>query len=127
MRRWVFVKRRKFVIFLSLSSLLVWTSAARSADQIRVGYGSLSTSYAAIWVAGEAGLLQKNGINAEVLYLESALVRTALIVGDIAMGGMSGTTDGGAAFAGGRSGHNRKLRQRAPVPFGSTAGHSRRG
>ena len=64
----------------------------QSADQIRVGYGSLSTSYAAIWVAGEARLFQKNGIDAEVLYLESALVRTALIAGDIAMGGMSGTT-----------------------------------
>ena len=92
MRQWVFVKRKNFVIFFSLSWLLLWTSAARSADQIRVGYGSLSTSYAAIWVAGEAGLFQKNGINAEVLYLESALVRTALIAGDIAMGGMSGTT-----------------------------------
>jgi ABC-type nitrate/sulfonate/bicarbonate transport system substrate-binding protein len=31
-------------------------------------------------------------IDAEVLYLESALVRTALIAGDIAIGGMSGTT-----------------------------------
>ena len=71
---------------------LAWASAARGADQMRVGYGSLSTSYAAIWVAGEAGLFRKNGINAEVLYLESALVRTALIAGDVAMGGMSGTT-----------------------------------
>jgi NitT/TauT family transport system substrate-binding protein len=92
MRQWVFVKPKNFVIFFPLSWLLLWTSAARSADQIRVGYGSLSTSYAAIWVAGEAGLFRKNGINAEVLYLESALVRTALIAGDIAMGGMSGTT-----------------------------------
>ena len=92
MRQRVFLKQRKLVIFLPLSWLLVWASVTHSADQIRVGYGSLSTSYAAIWVAGEAGLLQKNGINAEVLYLESALVRTALIVGDIAMGGMSGTT-----------------------------------
>ena len=92
MRQWVFVKPKNFVIFFSLSGLLLWMSAARSADQIRVGYGSLSTSYAAIWVAGEAGLFRKNGINAEVLYLESALVRTALIAGDIAMGGMSGTT-----------------------------------
>ena len=62
------------------------------AQQARIGYGSLSTSYAAIWVAGEARLFHKNGIDAEVLYLESALVRTALLTGDIAMGGMSGTT-----------------------------------
>jgi NitT/TauT family transport system substrate-binding protein len=72
--------------------VLLYGSAARSAEQIRVGYGSLSTSYAPIWVAGEAHLFQKNGITAEVLYLESALVRTALIAGDIVMGGMSGTT-----------------------------------
>jgi NitT/TauT family transport system substrate-binding protein len=72
--------------------VLLSGSAARSAEQIRVGYGSLSTSYAPIWVAGEAQLFQKNGITAEVLYLESALVRTALIAGEIAMGGMSGTT-----------------------------------
>jgi len=72
--------------------VLLSGSAARSAEQIRVGYGSLSTSYAPIWVAGEAQLFQKNGIAAEVLYLESALVRTALIAGDIVMGGMSGTT-----------------------------------
>lgn len=67
-------------------------TGAHGQDKIRVGYGSLSTSYAAIWVAGEARLFQKNGIDAEVLYLESALVRTALLTGDIAMGGMSGTT-----------------------------------
>ena len=72
--------------------VLLSGSAARSAEQIRVGYGSLSTSYAPIWVAGEAQLFQIKGNTAEVLYLESALVRTALIAGDIVMGGMSGTT-----------------------------------
>lgn len=81
------------VLFGSMAILMLLSgSAARSAEQIRVGYGSLSTSYAPIWVAGEAQLFQKNGITAEVLYLESALVRTALIAGDIVMGGMSGTT-----------------------------------
>jgi len=81
------------VLIGSLAILVLLSgSAARSAEQIRVGYGSLSTSYAPIWIAGEAQLFQKNGIAAEVLYLESALVRTALIAGDIVMGGMSGTT-----------------------------------
>jgi NitT/TauT family transport system substrate-binding protein len=81
------------VLFGSMAILVLLSgSGARSAEQIRVGYGSLSTSYAPIWLAGEAQLFQKNGITAEVLYLESALVRTALIAGDIVMGGMSGTT-----------------------------------
>lgn len=81
-------------IMTLITVLVAWFCAtgAHGQDKIRVGYGSLSTSYAAIWVAGEARLFQKNGIDAEVLYLESALVRTALLTGDIAMGGMSGTT-----------------------------------
>jgi NitT/TauT family transport system substrate-binding protein len=84
---------KKFVGFI-FPMLLVLSLGynLRAAEQTRIGYGSLSTSYAAIWMAGEAGLFRKNGINAEVLYLESALVRTALISGEIALGGMSGTT-----------------------------------
>ena len=87
-----FLKCINSTTHVSIVLMLAWSSGVLGADQIRVGYGSLSTSYAAIWVAGEARLFQKNGINAEVLYLESALVRTALIAGDVAMGGMSGTT-----------------------------------
>src|SRR5215467_11680228 len=88
----VFSLRKNNVRIISIALVLICSQNVRGADQIRVGYGSLSTSYSAIWVAGESRLFQKNGIDAEVLFLESALVRTALITGDIAMGGMSGTT-----------------------------------
>jgi NitT/TauT family transport system substrate-binding protein len=93
MRQAQMVLLRKYA-FTGIAVLLSTCCAAGAfgQDKIRVGYGSLSTSYAAIWVAGEARLFQKNGIDAEVLYLESALVRSALLTGDIAMGGMSGTT-----------------------------------
>lgn len=90
----VFRNSKRYIVLL-LMVIGMWLSTvdgADRADRIRVGYGSLSTSYAAIWLGGEAGLFQKNGIDAEILYLESALVRTALISGEIAMGGMSGTT-----------------------------------
>jgi ABC-type nitrate/sulfonate/bicarbonate transport system substrate-binding protein len=92
LRLLMFPLRKNIVTPIAVTLVLIYAPSARGADQIRIGYGSLSTSYAAIWVAGEARLFQKNGIDAEVLYLESALVRTALITGDIAMGGMSGTT-----------------------------------
>src|ERR1043166_1465261 len=82
----------KSVVFICTILGLVFSSIAHTPDQIRIGYGSLSTSYSPIWTAGEARLFQKNGIDAEVLYLESALVRTALIAGDITLGGMSGPT-----------------------------------
>jgi NitT/TauT family transport system substrate-binding protein len=87
------VTLRKFIMTLITALVASYCAiGAHGQDKVRVGYGSLSTSYAAIWVAGEARLFQKNGIDAEVLYLESALVRAALLTGDIAMGGMSGTT-----------------------------------
>ena len=84
--------RKSIMTLITVLVASFYATGAHGQDKIRVGYGSLSTSYAAIWVAGEARLFQKNGIDAEVLYLESALVRTALLTGDIAMGGMSGTT-----------------------------------
>ena len=84
--------RKSIMTLITVLVASFCATGAHGQDKIRVGYGSLSTSYAAIWVAGEARLFQKNGIDAEVLYLESALVRTALLTGDIAMGGMSGTT-----------------------------------
>ena len=80
------------ILFLTLFLSLAVAADLRGADKIRVGYGSLTVHYAPIWVAGDAQLYRKNGLDAEVLYLESALVRTALIAGDIAMGGMSATT-----------------------------------
>ena len=83
---------RQQIVVLATLALAVVCQSVPAADQVRIGYGSLSTNYAAIWVGGEAKLFQKNGIDAEVLFLESALVRTALITSDIVMGGMSGTT-----------------------------------
>ena len=101
LHRFIFTRCSKtFPIIVITLALIAWPDAGL-AQQIRVGYGSLSTSYAAIWVAGEARLFQKNGIDAEVLYLESALVRTALLTVDIALGGMSGTTMAAPRLQGG--------------------------
>jgi hypothetical protein len=52
-----FRRCERIVIFLSIA--LACSSRPRGGDQIRVGYGSLSTNYAPIWVAGEARLFQK--------------------------------------------------------------------
>lgn len=46
--------------------------------------------YALIWITHEGRLFQKNGLDIDVLYLESNLVRTALIAGDVPIGAMSG-------------------------------------
>jgi NitT/TauT family transport system substrate-binding protein len=61
-----------------------------SASNLKIGYGALSLGYALIWVTKEARLFEKNGLDPDVLYLESNLVRTALISGEVAFGAMSG-------------------------------------
>jgi NitT/TauT family transport system substrate-binding protein len=61
-----------------------------NADNLKIGYGAFSLGYALIWITQEGRLFQKNGLDVDVLYLESNLVRTALIAGDVPIGAMSG-------------------------------------
>lgn len=63
-------------------------SLAHSAS-LKIGYGAFSLGYALIWTTKEAKLFEKNGLDVDVLYLESNLVRTALISGDVPIGAMS--------------------------------------
>ncbi|MGZ9185459.1 MAG: ABC transporter substrate-binding protein, partial [Candidatus Binatia bacterium] len=65
------------------------TSSSR-AENLKIGYGAFSLGYALIWITKEGRLFEKNGLDVDVLYLESNLVRTALISGDIPIGAMSG-------------------------------------
>ena len=60
------------------------------ADNLKIGYGAFSMGYALIWITKEGRLFEKNGLEVDVLYLESNLVRTALISGDVPIGAMSG-------------------------------------
>ena len=59
-------------------------------NNLKIGYGAFSLGYALIWVTKEGRLFDRNGLDVDVLYLESNLVRTALISGEVPFGGMSG-------------------------------------
>ena len=74
------------VVFLALGI----STRASKADNLKIGYGAFSLGYALIWITKEGRLFDKNGLDVDVLYLESNLVRTALIAGDVPIGAMSG-------------------------------------
>ena len=74
------------VVFLALAI----STRASKADNLKIGYGAFSLGYALIWITKEGRLFDKNGLDVDVLYLESNLVRTALIAGDVPIGAMSG-------------------------------------
>ena len=72
------------ILFLSLLPQTVL-----AADKLRIGYSGLSPATAMLWVAQEGKLLEKNGLNPEVLFLRNNLGQSALIAGEIEMGSYS--------------------------------------
>src|SRR5262245_9315644 len=80
--------------FSSLALALMVTSLApqtSSADRVRLGYSGATVSNAMLWVTDEGRLFQKNGIDPELLYLQTTLGQTALIAGEIEMCVYSGS------------------------------------
>ncbi len=82
---------------ISLSSLivfavsLIWHSGLFAADNIRIGYSGATVSNAMLWVTDEGRLFQKNGIDPQILYLQTTLGQTAMIAGEIDMCVYSGS------------------------------------
>ena len=75
---------------ISAFLLLCLPIATTAADKLRIGYGAPSIQMAVLWITEEGKLFAKNGLEVEVLYLESSLVQRALIAGNIAYGEMTG-------------------------------------
>jgi NitT/TauT family transport system substrate-binding protein len=71
--------------------LIVLPASVSASDKLRIGYGAPSVAMSTLWITKEGKLFDKNGLEVEVLYLESALVQRALIAGNIDFGQMTGS------------------------------------
>ena len=78
------------VLSLILLSVLV-CGVANAADKIRIGYSGVTVSNAMLWVTDEGKLFQKNGIDPQILYLQTTLGQTAMIAGEVDMCVYSGS------------------------------------
>ena len=78
------------IVVLLITAILILPAPATSADKLRIGYGQPTITMAMLWITKEGKLFEKNDLDVEVLYLESALVQRALIAGDIHLGEMTG-------------------------------------
>ena len=85
-RKYMKLRYISLVVFLTFGM----STGSSRAENLKIGYGAFSLGYALIWITKEGRLFEKNGLDVDVLYLESNLVRTALISGDIPIGAMSG-------------------------------------
>jgi ABC-type nitrate/sulfonate/bicarbonate transport system substrate-binding protein len=75
---------------LILATFLAHESAY-AADKIRIGYSGVTVSNAMLWVTDEGKLFQKNGIDPQILYLQTTLGQTAMIAGEVDMCVYSGS------------------------------------
>src|ERR1041384_8109979 len=72
-------------IIVSLCLVFLLTPAARAQDlkRIKIGYPAISYNQIHIWVAKDAGLLKKYGLDAEIIFFRGGQMATqALVAGD---------------------------------------------
>ena len=88
----VFTNNRRIRLFCLIVILVVLIgSSGHTADKIRIGYSGVTVSNAMLWVTDEGKLFQKNGIDPQILYLQTTLGQTAMIAGEVDMCVYSGS------------------------------------
>jgi len=72
-----------------------------AADRVRVGYASVTGHRIPLWLAQEAGIFARNGIDAELLYIPSGATSVqALVAGEVQILSASGATAVAANLSG---------------------------
>jgi ABC-type nitrate/sulfonate/bicarbonate transport system substrate-binding protein len=70
----------KLMIFASLLiPSLLWTSAqAQPSRKIRIGYPSISSRQAQLWIANDEGIFRRHGLDVELIFLRGGQVAIKL-------------------------------------------------
>ncbi len=78
-------------------------SSAGAAEKIIVAYSSISSNFAPLFIAQEAGIFRKHGLDVETIYLAGgSKTSQAMAAGEIAIGMVAGSSLVAAALAGSR-------------------------
>jgi NitT/TauT family transport system substrate-binding protein len=81
---------KRIAVLFSLLAGFLSTAVVLAADKLRIGYASPSVNVAMLWITDEAKLFAKNGLEVEILFLESALVQRSMISNEIQLAMMTG-------------------------------------
>ena len=95
-----FLCRVKKLLVLGFSVLLAIVLALPgfAADKVRVAFSAVSPTQGVLWVADVGGLLNKNGISAEIVYTRAAI--ETLVAGEVEFGQMTGSLMSSARLQG---------------------------
>ncbi len=90
----------KRTIFSALLLVLA-ASVATAAERIRIGYSSISGSYIGIWVAHDAGLFAKEGLDDQIILIPSgSQLAQVTVAGEVEIGSFNGSSAVAAALKG---------------------------
>ncbi len=90
----------KTIISAFLLSLFL-VSFSWSAERIRIGYSSISGSYIGIWVAHDAGLFAKEGLEDQIILIPSgSQLAQVTVAGEVEIGSFNGSSAMAAALGG---------------------------
>ena len=81
--------------------LFLCTSNVGAAERVRIGYSSISGAYIPIWVAHDAGLFTKEGLEDQIVLIPSGTqLAQVTVAGEIDIGSLNGSSAIAAALQG---------------------------
>jgi len=81
----------KRVLVCTVLFTLLCASAALAADRMRIAYSSISGAYVGIWVAHDAGLFAKEGLDNQMILIPSATqLAQVAVAGDVDIASLGG-------------------------------------
>ncbi len=91
----------KRMILTAALLVLSMVPFAWGADRIRIGYSSISGSYIGIWVAHDAGLFAKEGLEDQIILIPSgSQLAQVTVAGEVEVGSFNGSSAMAAALNG---------------------------
>jgi NitT/TauT family transport system substrate-binding protein len=76
------MKSQLIILVGALLQLVVWTGAqAQPLRKIRIGYPSISSRQAQLWVAKDEGIFRKHGLDVELIFLRGGQVAIQALTG----------------------------------------------
>lgn len=91
---------KRLILNTALLVLLV-ASFSWGAERIRIGYSSISGAYIGLWVAHDAGLFLKEGLDDELILIPSgSQLAQVTVAGEVDVGSLNGSSTMAAALKG---------------------------
>lgn len=84
--------RLTLVVALHLGLLSAESLAAEAPVKLRVAYGTVTSGYSVVWVAKDAGIFARNGLDLELLMIQSSpILAAAMVSGNLPAAVMGGS------------------------------------